>query len=299
MGSRVTGSELFDEGDETGGLSFEAFDEFGLVESVLRVEQIVDLRQKDAFGIEVSVAVGKQLLQLFDRAQGAPGAGREPDETDRPALQAFGELQHVDEIFEDTGEPAVVFGTDDDQAGGIEDRLGETLEGGGFLRVGGRSKQFRGQFGEIQPGEVHSQIGIDTTDFQRYLQGIAARSIGANDERDHAAVLPGFTRSTSPAFRGDSVEQAVVDFVDVDLAARKIGGGGEMEGARGAVKNQFNGAVGGVGVVDEKDDPLWFFASAEHQHGVVDAQARESQHVRHRRSVVGDGFDPGLGRFRL
>ena len=60
------------------------------------------------------------------------------DETNGALLEAFRKRQHVYEIFQDAGHAAIVFGRDNDQAVGGENRIGEFLKRLGFLRIGSR-----------------------------------------------------------------------------------------------------------------------------------------------------------------
>src|SRR5439155_26383987 len=98
-----------DKVEEALGLVLESVGDFGVFEDALGVEQVVDSWQENPFGIEQSVAIAKDHLELLDRAQRAPHPGAQSDEADRLLLEALGELEHVDEILHHTGQPAVVF----------------------------------------------------------------------------------------------------------------------------------------------------------------------------------------------
>jgi hypothetical protein len=43
-------------------------------------------------------------------------------------LKALREFQHINEILQHAGHPAVVFGRDDMQTGGLQNRIGKRLE---------------------------------------------------------------------------------------------------------------------------------------------------------------------------
>src|SRR5713101_5627968 len=116
--------QAFDKTDEAFGLGLEAGEDFRVGEPSALVEQLIDLGKEDPFGEQVAVAITEDHLQLFDRPQRAPRARTQADETNRARIEALRELQHVDEIFQDAGHAAVVFGGDDYEAGSLEDAVG-------------------------------------------------------------------------------------------------------------------------------------------------------------------------------
>lgn len=105
--------------------------------------------RKTRSGYRKALRYRKICWELLDGPQGAPDAGAQADEAHGPALEALGELEHVYEIFEDAGEAAVVFGRDDDEAGGLEHGVGEGMEGRGLFGVGGGEEDFLGQLREV------------------------------------------------------------------------------------------------------------------------------------------------------
>src|SRR6185503_3396411 len=95
----VDHADAVDELEEAGDLFGEALVEFKIDHRSLRVEDLADAGDEDALGEGEGVAVAEDHLELLDRAQGAPGAVGFADVGDRPAVEAFGELEHVDEIL--------------------------------------------------------------------------------------------------------------------------------------------------------------------------------------------------------
>ena len=53
--------------NEAVSLRFEALQQFGILEPARVVEQVIDERQEDAFGIKVGIAIAEDRLELFDR----------------------------------------------------------------------------------------------------------------------------------------------------------------------------------------------------------------------------------------
>src|SRR5689334_9849751 len=69
--------QVLNKTDKAFGLFFETIKEFSTGETAGSVEEAVDLRKKNAFGINVGVAVGEDLHELFGGAECAPDAGGE------------------------------------------------------------------------------------------------------------------------------------------------------------------------------------------------------------------------------
>src|SRR5262245_63736840 len=100
---RRTEFDLFqalDKFNESLGLVSQAVENFRVGEASLVVEQVVDLREKNAFGVKISKPVVKHELQLLDRPQCPPHAGGQPNEAHRTVLEALREFQHINEIFQ-------------------------------------------------------------------------------------------------------------------------------------------------------------------------------------------------------
>src|SRR5262245_50877241 len=112
--------EALDKIDEAFGLSFETGHELGIFQASLAVEQLVNSGKEDAFWKDEGISICKNSLELLDWAQGAPHAFCQADEADGAMLKAFGEVEHVDEVFQYAGEAAVVFGGDDYQTFGLK-----------------------------------------------------------------------------------------------------------------------------------------------------------------------------------
>ena len=106
----------------------QAFEQFGIVQPSVFVQQGIDLRQENAFRKNVGVAIAENGLQLLDGPQRAPDSRGESRETNGTMLEALGKFQHVHEILEHAGNAAVVFGRDDVQAGRLQNRFGERLK---------------------------------------------------------------------------------------------------------------------------------------------------------------------------
>src|SRR4051794_1430207 len=94
--------EAFDEGDEPFGLIFEACQEFFVGQAAIFGEQTIDAWKENAVGIDKAVAIAKDLLELFDGTQSPPDARGQPNEADGTMFEALGELEHVDEILQDS-----------------------------------------------------------------------------------------------------------------------------------------------------------------------------------------------------
>src|SRR6267142_3724879 len=88
---------------EAEGLLFQALDNGGVGEISRGVEFVLHARDEDAIRISVGIAIAKDQLELLDGAQAAPDAIGFADECHGLAVEAFGELEHVDEIFEHAG----------------------------------------------------------------------------------------------------------------------------------------------------------------------------------------------------
>src|SRR5262245_57475736 len=86
---KLHGLLALDKLDEALGLLHQTIDNLPVLEAILRVEEFVDLRQKDPFRIQKRVAVTKDHLQLFHRSQCAPLPGSQSYKTDRPPLEAL------------------------------------------------------------------------------------------------------------------------------------------------------------------------------------------------------------------
>ena len=187
--------EAFDEVDETLGLGLEAGKEFGTFQTVGFIEQGIDMRDKNALGIDEGVAVAEDGLELFDGPERAPDAGGDADEAHGTLLEALGELEHVYEIFQDARDAAVVFGREDDETGGFEDGVGERMEGLRFLGVGGGMKNFGRKLGEIKHAEGDLECGIDFLDVPGDFARVAAGAVRADNERYHAGKNKGNVNS--------------------------------------------------------------------------------------------------------
>src|ERR1041385_712434 len=61
--------QTLDELNEPRRLFAQAVEQFGIVEAAGGVEEIVDLRQEDAFGIDMGIAIAEDRLELFDGPQ--------------------------------------------------------------------------------------------------------------------------------------------------------------------------------------------------------------------------------------
>ena len=95
--------------NEALGLGFQAVENVRLGQAAIGIEEAGNLGNEDAIGINKGVAVAKNMLELLHGTKRAPDAGREADETNRPALEALRELEHVDEIFQNARDAAVIF----------------------------------------------------------------------------------------------------------------------------------------------------------------------------------------------
>ena len=177
--------DAFDEGDEAIGLDSQAVQEFGVVQPAGVVEVGMDVRDENALGINEGVAVAEDGLKLFNRPQRTPDAGGDTDEAHGPFLEALGKLEHVDEIFQDAGDAAVVFRRDDDETGGPEDGVGKGMKGFWFFGVGSWRKYFGRQLGEVEDMEGDVEGGVNFLDVPGNLAGVAAGPVRANDERQH------------------------------------------------------------------------------------------------------------------
>ena len=81
------------------GLRFQTVAQFGVFDFARSVEQAVNLRQKNAPGKNMRVAIAENRLKLLDRTQRTPHSRRQSGETHRLLLEAFREFQHINEIF--------------------------------------------------------------------------------------------------------------------------------------------------------------------------------------------------------
>jgi hypothetical protein len=115
-------------------------------------------RNKHAIRVRMGIAIAKDHLKLLDRAEPAPHAGRLADECDGLAIEALGELEHVDEIFQHARERAVVFRGDDMQALRVEHALLDRLHRGRFFGVGARIKNMERHF--FQAEQLGRDFGI-------------------------------------------------------------------------------------------------------------------------------------------
>lgn len=177
--------EFFDEVDVAGGLFAEAVDEVGVFEAAGVVEEAIDAGHEDAFGVDEAVAVAEDLLELFDGAEGAPHAFGDADEADGTPFEAGGEFEHVDEVFEDAGDAAVVFGGHDDEAVGFGDSSLEGREAGGGFLVGTGVEDFGREIFEVDGAEFDAEFAVDFFDVFGDGAGAAAGTVGSDDHCDH------------------------------------------------------------------------------------------------------------------
>ena len=129
-------AQAFHKADEPRRLGSQSFLNVRTGEATGFIQELVDSGHEDALGKNVGIAVAEDGLQLFDRTQRAPNPGGQADETHRPPLEAFRERQHIDEIFQDAGNAAVIFGRHDYQSIGSENGIGEFFEAGRLFGVG-------------------------------------------------------------------------------------------------------------------------------------------------------------------
>src|SRR3982750_452489 len=89
--------------DETLRLFLQTLEQFCVFDLPAVVQEIVNLRQKHALGIDVGIAITEDSLQLLDRSQRTPNTRRHAGETNRSPLETLRELEHVDKILEHPG----------------------------------------------------------------------------------------------------------------------------------------------------------------------------------------------------
>src|ERR1041385_6939936 len=164
--------DALDEFDEAGGLRSQALKNLVVGEPSLGVKEFANFGQKDALRVNERVAVAEDGLQLFPRAQRAPHAVGQAYETNRAFIKTLRELQHVDEVFQNAGDAAVVFGRHDDEAGRFQNGVGERRERFRFLAVGRRRKNLRRQFSQVEHMHRRAEGGIDFFDLSRDLARI-------------------------------------------------------------------------------------------------------------------------------
>src|SRR4051794_7380297 len=109
-----------DESHEAFRLIFEACEEFFVRDAAVVREQAIDAWKENAVGVDKAVAIAKDLLELFDGTQSTPDARGQPNEADGTMFEALGELEHVDEILQDSRHTAVVLGRDNHEPRGLQ-----------------------------------------------------------------------------------------------------------------------------------------------------------------------------------
>src|SRR6185503_152367 len=175
----------FDELDKAFGLRPEALNQFWILQPPLFVQQSVHLRQEDALGIKVGVAVSKYQLQLFNGPQGAPNARRHAHETNRSFLETLGKLQHVDEILEHARQSAVVFRRDQDDTRRVEHGIGERLESPRLFRIRRGQKNLLRHLRQVNDAQRHLHCRINLLHLVGDLAGVAARTVCPKQKRHH------------------------------------------------------------------------------------------------------------------
>src|SRR5882762_2628623 len=145
--------QALDELNESASLRAQAFRDGRVGEVAVLVEKLVYLRQEDTPWIEKGIAVTKYHLQLLHRPQGAPHPGAKAHKTDWPLVETLRELQHIDEVFQDARNAAVVFGSHDDQSSRSEDAFGKTGKGNRLFAIGLGIEDFERQFRQIEDVE--------------------------------------------------------------------------------------------------------------------------------------------------
>jgi len=133
-------------------LFFDPFRQF--VIGQLSVNELFEtVADENPAGVDVSVAISSDLLEMLDGSKAFELARRDAKKCTGATFEALRVWQHVDEQLYDSGVAAVVFGDDEDDAVGSEKPVNQFRYACGLVFVGRGLQSFRRQLSHIQ--QVH------------------------------------------------------------------------------------------------------------------------------------------------